>query len=173
MVMHHLVWTGTNRPSLVSRRPDRLPGSRRATHDPRWPVLDGALRELRAKGRCAIRIVDADCGVGALLLRAALHARTLGFAAIEARGIDGSSALIGRARAAAARAPDPAIGISFDVADVAVALAEEVEAPADIVLWHGARERDQVTGLMNALRRAGDLVISDDGSAVVVRPSSC
>ena len=92
---------------------------------------------MRARRRHAVRIVDADCGAGSLLLRAVQHARTLGFTAIEARGIAGSPALIGRARAAASRTADPAIGLAFTSADLILSLREEAEMPADIVLWRG------------------------------------
>ena len=120
-------------PSLASS----LPRLRTARDDPRWPRLCAALARLRARRRHAVRIVDADCGAGSLLLRAVQHARTLGFTAIEARGIAGSPALIGRARAAASRTIDPAIGLDFTSADLILSLREEAEMPADIVLWRG------------------------------------
>ncbi len=110
--------------------------SRTARHDPRWPAIGEALASLRDAKRRAIRIVDADCGAGALLIQALRHARALGFTAIEGRGIDTSPALIGRARAAAAKLHDPAIGIAFDVADPVEGLRDEVEAPAEILLCH-------------------------------------
>lgn len=129
--------------------------------DPRWPAIAAALAALREKGRCAVRIVDADCAAGGLLLEALGSARRLGFTAIEGRGIDGSPALIGRARAAASRAPDLAIGVEFEVADVATALEAECDLPADIILWPGSGLSDQVA-VDDLLHRAGNLVI--DGS---------
>jgi hypothetical protein len=138
-----------------------LPGSRTALHDPRWPAIAAALTALRDRGRFAVRIVDADCGAGCLLLQAAQYARSLGFTAIEGRGIDGSPALIGRAKAAASRQRDPAIGITFDLSDVLAALGEEHDLPADIVLWHGPRRE----AIDLALSRAADLVIGDDVAA--------
>lgn len=135
-----------------------LPGSRTALHDPRWPRIAAALAALRDRGRFAVRIIDADCGAGCLLLHAVHHARSLGFTAIEGRGIDGSPALIGRAKAAAQRQPDPAIGLTFDLSDVLVALGDEYDLPADLVLWHGPRRQD----VDRALSRAAELVISDD-----------
>lgn len=108
-----------------------------AIRDPRWPAIDAALTRLRDQKRRAVRIFDADCGAGTLLLRALAHARTLGFTAIEGRGIGASPALIGRARAAAARLADPAIGVAFDVADPADALRDEAEMPPEILLCHG------------------------------------
>ena len=92
--------------------------SRTARNDPRWPAIGEALASLRDAKRRAVRIVDADCGAGAILIQALRHARALGFTAIEGRGIDSSPALIGRARAAAARLHDPAIGVAFDVAEL-------------------------------------------------------
>ena len=142
------------------------PSSRTAAHDPRWPALAAALRALRDRKRYAVRIVDADCGAGCLLLHAVRHARALGFTAIEARGIDGSPALIGRARAAAARLGDPAIGVVFDMADMMEALREEHELPADIVLWHTAAD-ERHHDVSDALGRAGDQVI---GAAVAAAP---
>lgn len=143
--------------------PASLPGSRAALHDPRWPAIAVALAMLRDQHRRAVRIVDADCGAGALLLQTVRHARALGFTAIEGRGIDGSPALIGRARAAAARLSDPAIGVAFELADMATALQEEFELPANVVLWHGSRDEDRRAVIVDALSRAGTLVIGDDG----------
>lgn len=105
--------------------------------DVRWPAVAAALADLRAAGRCSVRIVDADCGTGRLLLRAVRHARALGFTAIEARGIDVVAALVLQGQSTAAALDDPAIGIDFEVGDPATALAEEAEFPADIVLWCG------------------------------------
>lgn len=94
----------TERVATTSRHtyrcPKDLPGSRTALHDPRWPAVAMALKSLHEEGRFSIRIVDADCGAGSLLIHAAHHARAMGYTAVEARGIDGSPALIGRARAA-------------------------------------------------------------------------
>jgi SAM-dependent methyltransferase len=137
------------------------PGSRRAAHDPRWPALAARLALLREQRRRAVRIVDADCGAGTLLVHAVLHARSLGFTAIEGRGIDGSPALIGRANAAAARLRDPAIGLAFEAADMVGALGDERECPADIVLWHGSTSGRECQSVSDALARAGDLVIGD------------
>lgn len=68
------------------------------------------------------------------MLAAARQARTLGFVAIEARGVDGPPALIARARTAAAALDDAAIGVSFDCADMVAALAQEHDLAPDIVL---------------------------------------
>lgn len=146
-----------------------LPGSRTALHDPRWPAVATALAMLRHEGRCAVRIVDADCGAGALLLQTMQTARALGFTAIEGRGIDGSPALVGRARAAAARVSDPAIGVAFELADMVTALHDEFELPADIVLWHGSRSADRQAEIADTLCRAGVLVIGDHGPAFAER----
>jgi hypothetical protein len=135
-----------------------LPGNRTAVHDLRWPAIAAALTALRGRRRFAVRIVDADCGAGGLLLHAVHHAKSLGFTAIEGRGIDGSPALIGRAKAAAQRQRDPAIGLTFELSDVLVALSEEYELPADLVIWHGTRREN----IDQALSRAAHLVVSDD-----------
>lgn len=141
--------------------PSMLPGSRAAHADARWAHICTALAALRVKQRRAIRIVDADCACGTLLIEAVRHARALGFTAIEGRGIDGSPAMIGRARAAAARLHEPAIGLTFEVTDMIEALASEADFPADIVLWHGDRADDARQALRASLTRAGDLVIGD------------
>lgn len=157
------------RDDLAKIMASRLPGSRAATHDPRWPPVAAALASLRETGRCAVRIVDADCGAGCLLLQAMRHARALGFTAIEGRGIDGSPALIGRARTAAARLHDPAIGIVFEVADMTAALREEHDLPADIVLWHGAPIDAVRPDLPEILGRAGGRVIGDGPARAAAR----
>ena len=136
-------------------------GSRAAHNDARWTEICAALAALRAQRRHSVRMVDADCACGTLLIKAVRHARALGFTAIEGRGIDGSPAMIGRARVAAARLHEPAIGLTFEVADLIEALADEADVPADIVLWHGSRADDNRPGLRESLAKAGDIVIGD------------
>lgn len=136
-------------------------GSRAAAHDPRWPAIAAALMALRDRRRRAIRIVDAECGAGCLLLHTLRHARALGFTAIEGRGIGGSPALIGRARANAGRLADPAIGVVFEVADLVAALREERDFPADIVIWHGTTRGEVRAEVMDAVACAGRTLIGD------------
>ncbi len=109
---------------------------------------------MREARRHAVRIVDADCGDGALLLAAVRHARALGFVAIEARGVDGAPALIARARTAAATLDDLAIGVTFDNADMVAALAQEHDLAPDIVLAPAVASE--------ALARAGARVIAGE-----------
>ena len=137
------------------------PGSRAARGDPRWPRIAVALAGLRERHRHAVRIVDADCGCGTLLIETVRYARTLGFIAVEGRGIDGVPAMIGRARAAATRLDDPAIGLVFDLADMIQALVQEADFPADIVLWHRARGKIDQPDVAAVLAAAGDLVVDD------------
>lgn len=155
--------------SLPRARSALVSTSRTAVHDPRWPFVTAALAALRDKHRCAVRIVDADCGAGALLFEAVRHARKLGFTAIEGRGIDGSPALVGRARAAASRISDHAIGVDFEMTDMVAALRDEQDFPADVVLWHGSEEEDRHAGVVDALMRAGRAVIGDHGPILVER----
>ncbi|HEX8418756.1 MAG TPA: SAM-dependent methyltransferase [Sphingomonas sp.] len=149
---------GEGRASARAAR--HLPGSRAGTHDPRWPAVTAALAELRDQGRFAVRIVDADCGTGCLLINAVHHARALGFTAIEGHGIDGSPALIGRARAAADRVRDLGVGVTFAIADLAGALAAEQDLLPDIVLWHDSRSDGPRPEALRALQ-AGAVVICD------------
>ena len=123
----------------------------------RWFAVAAALEHLCAARRRSLRIVDAECGDGRLLIQAARHARALGFTAIEARGIDGNVPAIMAARHAAAAGRDPAIGFDFDLGDPVAALVDEVELPADILLWHGdAGARPDVAA---AVAAAGRIVI--------------
>jgi hypothetical protein len=138
---------------------------RTARDDGRWVELCAALNTLRQQRRCAVRIVDADCGCGALLIAAVRHASALGFTAIEGRGVACSPALIGRARSAAARLRDPSIGLSFEVADPVEALANEVVFPADILLWHERRRADQRSDMHALLNAAAGIVIRDRAGA--------
>jgi len=140
-----------------------IPGSKTATQDPRWPVIAAALATLRGDGRHAVRIIDADCGAGSLLLQAVHHARSLGFTAIEGRGIDGLPALIGRARAAASRCTNLAIGTTFEVADMVTALREEHDLPADLVICHGMA-KDRRPEVASVLGNAARIVIGDDAT---------
>ncbi len=152
----------------LRRRPNRIrtaPRDRRRVHsrDERWPVIAAELSRLRAAKRCSVRIIDADCGTGTLLLCAVRYARALGFTAIEARGIDTAPALIARACVAASKVHDPAIGLTFETADIACALDEEIEFPADIVLWHGSGREE--ASAARAVARAGRALIADKGVA--------
>jgi len=123
-----------------SRDPDVLPGRFGDRHISRQ--IDDMLIGLRKAGRRAIRILDVGCGDGAWLVATVLRAPMLGFVAIEARGFDVAPALIDRARSIVAGIADPRIGISFEVADVGEALAQEDDHGADIVLCHyGAIDR--------------------------------
>lgn len=149
-----------DKPSATARS---LVGSRVATDDPRWPGIMASLAALRERGRHAVRIVDANCGAGSLLLHALHHARAIGFTAIEGRGIDGSPALIGRARAAASRQQDAAIGVAFEMADMVAALRDEHDLPADIVIWHGPGKQDLDPTVLFAIRAAGSCIVDDAG----------
>lgn len=141
-------------------------GLEAAVHDLRWPRIEAALLALRSSGRHAVRIVDADCGTGTLLLHALGHARQLGFTAVEGHGIDRSSLLIGRAQLAARRAADPALGVDFEVADIVAALRDEQDLPADIVICHDLA-RDRRPEAARAVRSAGRVVIADDAACHV------
>lgn len=125
--------------------------------DTRWPAVVAILQHLRQARRRSVRIVDAECGNGRLLLQAARYARALGFTAIEGRGIDADPAAIRVARSAAAALRDPAIGLSFEAGDLLAALAEEAAFPADVVLWEGgAGARSHIAA---AAAAAGRIVI--------------
>lgn len=139
-----------------------IPGAWSAAHDARWPQLAARLLALKQACRRSVRIVDADCGAGGLLLHAAAHARALGFLAIEGRGIDASPALIGRARAAAARLRDPAIGMTFEVGEMLAALREEQPFPADILLWPSCAPADLTEAAHRLLLGAADFVVRSD-----------
>ena len=131
----------------------------RAEKDRRWPAMLRKLKGLRKRGRRAIRIVDADCGAGELLIHAVQRAREMGFVAIEGRGIDADPLLIASALRAAARQGDPAIGLVFEQGDPDRVLREEAEYPADLLLCPasdtGARE------LKALARTAADTVLWD------------
>lgn len=117
------------------------PGPRAS--DRRWPAVRRRIKALRERGRRSIRIVDAGCGAGELLIAAARYARTLGFVAIEGRGIDDDPRRIAHARQAATGQDDPAIGLVFERREVGSVLREECEFPVDLLLCPtpGARKR--------------------------------
>ncbi|MGA1797706.1 SAM-dependent methyltransferase [Sphingomonas sp. 4RDLI-65] len=133
------------------------------TSDDRWPAIADAIMDLRDRGRCSIRIVDCDCGAGETLMCAARYARSLGFTAIEARGVDGAAALVARACSRAARLHDSAIGVTFERRDPVSALRDEADFPADIVLWHDARTKRQE--ILAAVAAAADIAIGDTRAA--------
>lgn len=138
------------------------PGAWTAAHDARWPQLAARLLSLKHACRRSVRIVDVDCGAGGLLLHAVAHARALGFLAIEGRGIDASPALIGRARVAAARLSDPAIGMTFEVGEMLAALREEQPFPADIVLWPSSAPAALYATAHCLLVEAAEFVVRSD-----------
>ncbi len=80
--------------------------------------------------------------------------------------------MIGRARAAAIRLHEPAIGLTFELADMAQALAQEADFPADIVLCHDRHGEGDQPGIGGLLAAAGDLVIGDPVSAVTRRQAA-
>lgn len=125
--------------------------------DMRWAAIVAILQHVRLARRRSLRIVDAECGNGRLLLQAARHARALGFTAIEGRGIDADPAAIRVARSTAAALRDPAIGLSFETGDLLTALAEEAEFPADVVLWEGGAGARPLVA--DAAAAAGRIVI--------------
>ena len=161
-------WVGTPSGSASHSRPASsvTAGSRVAQSDPRWPRIASALADLRERHRHSVRIVDADCACGTLLIEAARYARVLGFTAIEGHGIDGAPTMIGRACAAATRLHEPAIGLTFELADMVQALTREADFPADIVLSHDRHGKGNQPGIGGLLAAAGDLVIGDPVSAV-------
>ena len=128
-----------------------------AARDLRWPAVIEQLKMLRAAGRRSVRIVDAACGDGALLLPILGRARALGFVAIEARGVDGDAAALARARRAAAAMADLAIAVQFDRGSVEAALREEAAFPADILLY--AADRSEMARFAALARRAGDMAL--------------
>ncbi|PTQ59382.1 methyltransferase family protein [Sphingomonas aurantiaca] len=166
MNIHTLSISSRTVVGAVKRTCTAQPGSEAAVHDPRWPRIEAALLALRSSGRHAVRIVDADCGAGTLLLHALGHARQLGFTAVEGHGIDRSWLSIGRARSAARRAADPALGVDFEVADIVGALRDEQDLPADIVICHDVT-RDQRPEAARAVRNAGRIVIADHAACHV------
>ena len=126
-----------------------------------WQRINDHLVALQLKGRHALRVVEVGCGNGDWLLRTIVHARTLGFTAIEGHGIDASAESIATARRNAAALADPAIGVTFALGastHLDETLALEVEAPADLILCLDttlnilppARRRDAARGLMAA-----------------------
>ena len=129
----------------------------RAEKDRRWPAMLRKLKGLRKRGRRSIRIVDANCGAGELLIYAARRAREMGFVAIEGRGIDADPRLIASALHAAARASDPAIGLVFELGDPDKALQEEAEYPADLLLCPASDTRERAA----LARTAADIVLWD------------
>lgn len=129
----------------------------RAEADRRWPMIVRKLAALSKRGRRSLRVVDADCGTGELLVAVARQARTLGFVAIEARGVDRDPRRIASARIAARSVRDPAIGLTFEVGDAATALREEAEFPADLVLYEAAQANPRE--LAQAARAAGQTAL--------------
>lgn len=128
-----------------------------AARDLRWPAVLEQLKMLRAAGRRSVRIVDAACGDGALLLPILGRARALGFVAIEARGVDRDAAALARARRAAAAMADLAIEVQFERGSVEAALHAEAAFPADILLY--AADRSEMARFAALARRAGDMAL--------------
>ncbi len=129
-----------------------------AEKDRRWPAMLRKLKGLRKRGRHSIRIVDADCGAGELLIHAVRRARELGFVAIEGRGIDNDPRLVASARQAAARQTDPAIGLVFEEGDIDRAMRAEIEFPVDLLLCPSSKENDRE--LAKLAHAAGDELAS-------------
>ncbi|OAN57618.1 hypothetical protein [Sphingomonas sp. TDK1] len=136
-----------------------------AIQDLRWPAVLERLETLREQGRRSVRIVDAACGSGSLLLAAVRRARALGFLAIEARGVERDAALLARARSAAATLSDPAIDLHFDLGTPEPAMREETMFPADILLY--AATPEALASLVWLARRAAYLALSGPTEGVL------
>ena len=80
--------------------------------------------------------------------------------------------MIGRARAAATQLHEPAIGLTFELANMVQALTREADFPADIVLSHDRHGKGNQPGIGGLLAAAGDLVIGDPVSAVTRRQAA-
>ena len=63
-----------------------------------WRRIDLKLNALAASGSRSLKVLDAGCGPGTWLLRIALRAREIGFAAIELRGLDISPKMVALAQ---------------------------------------------------------------------------
>jgi SAM-dependent methyltransferase len=99
-----------------------------------WSLLETKLTDLRAKGACSVRILDAGCGPGTWLRRLVTRAKALGFTSIAARGFDVAEAQIQAARLMAGDVAGlPGVDLTFDVADLADPL-PEADASVDITL---------------------------------------
>lgn len=144
--------------------PDTQP---QVVHDPRWHSLKARLETMRSNGRRAVRIVDVNCGNGALLVRAASFARSLGFLAIEAVGVDGRTTYIEDARRRARTVVDLAIGLTFEVGHPLPRLEEEAQFPADIILFEAPARLPP--SLRDAVKRAGDLALRIGPSQAAAR----
>lgn len=146
---------------MANRAPDRAVHTNsavahRAPDDARVDrLIDGILLALHRSGRRAIRVVDAGCGRGAPLMRVAEKARAFGFVAIEARGVDHSADRIRQARLASSKRHDAAIGLTFETAEIALALAGECDCSVDILLCdRGALARQPVSLRRHVAREA-------------------
>lgn len=125
--------------------------------DRRWKPLSAQLELLHAQGRRAVRIIDVNCGDGALLVAAAHHARKLGFLAIEGLGAARDLSLVDEARRLARAYANPAIGLTFEQAEPLSRLQAEAEFPADIVLFERPERRSKK--FENALKCAGEIAL--------------
>lgn len=86
-----------------------------------WQQIETALLALKAQGRQQIRILDAGCGPGTWLIRAATRAYELGFDRVEAAGFDISPEMIRLARANAGSRS----GYCFQTGDLMAPIEEE------------------------------------------------
>lgn len=127
--------------------------------------IDAVLRDLRLRGRHALRIVDLGCGTGGWLIATAKRARDLGFTAIEGRGVDRDPDAIERAWAAALVRRDPAVGLTFEIGSIARAVDEESEERCDLILCLDRGLDDVDPGAVAGLVRA--MLLCADAAAFV------
>lgn len=135
-------------------------GQETARQDSCTQDLIDRLQLLAARKRRAVRIVDINCGDGALLIHAAREARSLGFLSIECLGVDEDQRLVEEARDRAHFVTDTAIGLDFAVATPIDQLQREAEFPADIILYAARSVTSPATTA--ALQRAGDVAFQRD-----------
>ena len=70
-----------------------------------WELIDSKLLALRMGGLHRLRVLDLGCGPGTWLRRVVVRARQMGFAEIEAQGLDIADAQLHRARALSSATP--------------------------------------------------------------------
>jgi SAM-dependent methyltransferase len=84
-----------------------------------WDAIEIALRSLRANGKETLRVLDLGCGPGTWLRRTVTRARQLGFATVEALGLDIATTQLQRARAhARALSEQPGVDLRFERGDM-------------------------------------------------------
>ena len=121
-----------------------------------WELIDSKLLALKARGLHRLRVLDLGCGPGTWLRRVVVRAKQIGFAEIEAQGLDIADIQLHRARALSRGVAEMAgVNLTFQHGDLRGKLPCP---PNDLCLClYGVLNHLPINEISHAFRRIADV----------------